>query len=393
MKLYARDIKGGIKEWSIGLLESSNDLVIHSGKLNGALIKTIISCTDPNKELASRVAKKRKEGYVSLKDTGYNDKEVNREEFNLGGWLTANLPKYNTDANDNLKPMKCQKFKERTMTYPVLAQPKLNGLRAVLRWETWIEGEGLFAQTIEGAKLRTKEGLEYVMPHITDGLTKELFEHPIIGELVFDGELYKHGMSLNQIKASCPMTNSRGTVSTSSRDPKQIEFHAFDLAIPDVVQWIRLDNMQVSKIDDNDSLKLVKYTRLYSDEEAIMFRDEMIRLGYEGSVLRDPNAEYAFGFRPSFIRKFKTHMDSEFLILDIRPKPSDATLPIFVLQNDITTDEFECIPIGTFDEQREYLLNKENYIGKYATVRYRERTGTEKKLPFHGNVIDIRNTK
>ena len=49
-------------------------------------------------------------------------------------------------------------------------------LRAVLRWEQWIEGEGMFAENKEGAKLRTKEGLEYVMPHITNGLTKDMFQ-------------------------------------------------------------------------------------------------------------------------------------------------------------------------------------------------------------------------
>jgi hypothetical protein len=36
------------------------------------------------------------------------------------------------------------------------------------------------------------------------------------------------------------------------------------------------------------------------------------------------------------------------------------------------------------------LINKEILIGKYATVRYRERTGTIEQLPFHANVIDIR---
>jgi hypothetical protein len=39
------------------------------------------------------------------------------------------------------------------------------------------------------------------------------------------------------------------------------------------------------------------------------------------------------------------------------------------------------------------LINKETLIGKYATVRYRERTGTIEQLPFHANVVSIRNIK
>lgn len=389
MRLFARDIRGGIKEWSIAPLSNTDGFIIKSGKLNGNLLNSIIYTDSQLKadvEIASRIAKKRKEGYVSLDDLNFEDGN------NIPLFLNTYLPKYNTDHNNNLKPMKCQKFKERIMNYPVAGQPKLNGLRAVLRWESWTEGEGLFAQIIEGAKLRTKEGLEYVMPHITNDLTKELF-YKDDTELVYDGELYKHKMPLNQIKASCPMTNTRGTVSKSSLEPSVIQFHIFDLAIPDLNQSIRLQLLQDSNISDTLFTRIIPNVVIFNDQEAITFRDEMIKLGYEGCILRELHHEYAFGFRPAFIRKFKTHMDSEFLIIDIIPRPSDETLPIFILQNDINTETFECMPIGTYDVQRKYLLNKDNYIGKYATVRYRERTGTEKKLPFHGNIIDIRNTK
>jgi hypothetical protein len=91
------------------------------------------------------------------------------------------------------------------------------------------------------------------------------------------------------------------------------------------------------------------------------------------------------------MRKFKTHMDSEFLIVDLIPKPSDSSLPLFILKNDLNDSTFECNPSGNWDYQRELLTNKESIIGKYATVRYRERSGV-KNVPFHANVIDVRET-
>lgn len=392
MRLFARDLKGNIKEWNISQIDDTNAR-ISTGRLNGSLIQTIIYHPDIKKEIASRIAKKRKEGYVSLKDLGQI--MIGDSEYRF---LNEHLPKCNTDANNNLKPMKCQKFQEGKVKYPALGQPKLNGLRAVLRWESWIEGEGMFAGNIEGAKLRTKEGLEYVMPHITEHLRKEMFECEL-GELVFDGELYKHGMPLNRIKASCPMTNSRGTISTPSGDPLDISFYIFDLAIPDIPQDGRLATLSSCNILEMLNIKHVSYTVLDNDEQAQVFRDGMIRLGYEGCVIRDPDAEYAFGQRPKTIRKFKDHIDSEFLIVGVTPKPSDPSLPMLILKNDINDATFESVLMGSYEYQREVMRDIDSYIGKYATVRYRERTGTSDKLPFHTNVLerpfvsDIRNKK
>jgi hypothetical protein len=391
MRLFARDIKGHIKEWNITLCDDVNSAIIKTGRLQGNLISTIIRHSDIKKEIASRIAKKRKEGYVSFKDLGYKDQIIQKDFVKI--FLDTNLPKCNTDDNNNLKPMKCQKFKEGVIRYPAYAQPKLNGLRCVLRWEQWMNGEGIFAQPMEGAKLRGQEGLEYYMPHITNGVKKEDFIFHDI-ELVYDGELYCHKskMPLNMIRASCPNYNSRGTLSKPSGDPLEIQFHCFDLAIPDYSQSTRFDLQYASKIY-NDQVLYVPHILVTSDAEVLKWRDHWISEGFEGTVIRETDAEYAFGFRPSTIRKCKTHMDSEFLIIDLIPKPTDDTLPLFVLKNDINDETFECNPSGNWDYQRELLKGKENLIGKYATVRYRERTGTNKKLPFHANVIDIRKSK
>lgn len=397
MRLFARDIKGNIKEYNINQIEDTNSASIKTGRLNGNLIQTIITHPiDIKKEIASRIAKKRKEGYVSLKDLGgerFSDGLINfhNNVISIELFLEKHLPVYNTDDNNNLKPMKCQKFQEGKIKYPAFAQPKLNGLRCVLRWETWTEGEGMFTQEMYGAKLRTKEGLEYYMPHITNYLNKDQFYKDDL-ELVYDGELYCHKMPLNQIKASCPMVNSRGTLSKSSGNPVNISFWIFDLSIPDTTQDVRLMLQKQANIYGT-YVGYVHNVVIHSDQEAMEVRDKWIKEGFEGAVIRETDAEYAFGFRPSFICKFKTHMDSEFLIVDVIPKPTDSSLPLFVLKNDINDEVFECNPSGNWEYQRDLMHNSHELIGMYATVRYRERTGTEKKLPFHANVVSIRKTK
>jgi hypothetical protein len=385
MRLFARDIKGNIKEWNIALL-TNTEAKISTGRLNGNLIETIIESPHIEKEIASRIAKKRKEGYVSLDDLKYTP----YTNLTINSYLESNLPIFNTDHNNNLKPMKCQKFQEGKITYPAIAQPKLNGLRCVLRWETNELGEGMFKYKHESAKLRTKEGLEYHMPHITDGLSKHLFVTADGTDLAYDGELYCHGMGLNKIKASCPMINTRGTLSNPSEDPSNISFHCFDVAIPDVLQYDRLFFRE--ELRNHNNIHVVGHIFVHSDEEVLAFRDQCIIGGYEGCVVRDIHSEYAFGFRPNFIRKCKKYLDSEFLIIDLIPKPTDDSLPLFILKNDINDETFECNPTGDWTTQREWMEDRLNLIGKWATVKYMERSGV-KKVPFHANVITIRNKK
>jgi len=72
---------------------------------------------------------------------------------------------------------------------------------------------------------------------------------------------------------------------------------------------------------------------------------------------------------------------------------------MLILKNDINDATFESVLMGDYDYQRQIMIDIDNYIGKYATIRYRERTGTVDKLPFHTNVLqrpfvsDIRNKK
>jgi hypothetical protein len=391
MILFGRTYGGKIKVWIIEQI-SRTQAVIKYGlyQADAKLAETTISSTNILKEIASRIAKKYKEGFTALDDIS----EGYPYSTEIAKIIDSRLPLTNLDDNYNTKPMKCQKFKENTMLYPVAGQPKLNGLRCVLRWEESSKGEGLFATKIERAVLRSKDGSEYYLPHITDSLTIDHFKHDDL-MLVYDGELYIHGKGLSYIKSSCPMINDRGTISKPSGNPDFVSFNIFDLAISDIKQSARL-KILLAKYNNHSvfssNILHVPSVFIDNDQMAREYRDECLAAGYEGCVLRELDAEYAFGFRPPTIRKYKTHIDDEFLIIDIVSKPNDEHHVMFVLKNDINNETFECVPMGTSFEQLNYLTNKQVFIGRYATVRYRERSGV-KNVPFHANVIDIRSTK
>jgi hypothetical protein len=89
--------------------------------------------------------------------------------------------------------------------------------------------------------------------------------------------------------------------------------------------------------------------------------------------------------------KLKTFEDTECEILDVLIKNEDSnrTYVGMVLRNDINEATFEATVMGDESARLEYVLNKHNYIGKLATVKFYERSGV-KKVPYHGNVVSVR---
>ena len=302
-----------------------------------------------------------------------------------------------TDINEILKPMKAQQFSEdklkKNIGFPCIQQPKLNGLRAVLRWEDdYREGEGIF-ETREGkAILRSKEGIEYYMPHITDRLKKDFFINSYTGDLLaYDGELYNHRMKLNDIKASCPFKKDN-KVYKSSKNPLAIVFVVFDMSIPEVKQSDRT-GIYLEKILDYQTVT-IHYTEcyiIYNYEEALRNNEEYLKYGYEGSIFRNMEAYYEFGKRPITMMKLKKKKNTECRIIDIIEKNDTGgrVYITFILHNDINDHTFESVPYGDETQRWEYINNKLNYIGKLATVEFYERSGI-KEVPFHSNVVTIR---
>lgn len=360
MILYNKNYNNKIQQWSIEQIDDK--CIITFGELNGVTQTRVV----PFKEYQSRINKKLHEGYREVKDLNFTNVR----------W----------DLNDlSIIPMKCQKFRENKLSYPVIGQPKLNGIRCVMRVEEYIEGIGMFETKIKKVVLRSKEGLEYVMPHITESISCEQ-----LGDNILDGELYIHGQKLNYIKASIPMKNKFGTVSNSTNTPLAVSFNVFDLAIPEIEQKDRL-HMLLDYSFNLGTIKSISSKLINSDKEAFEYRNLCIEQGYEGCVLRSLHEEYAFGSRPAFIMKFKKFLDSEFEIIDIVPSSENTNYGCkFICRNDLNSEIFESMPSGwNMNEQAKLIEDKENIIGKKVTIKYYERSGVN-NVPFHSNVTSIR---
>jgi len=312
-----------------------------------------------------------------------------------------------TDAEGTLKPMKAVQFKSKVLDEngTMIGQPKINGFRGTLKWEHSTINEGLFTQYREQAVIRTKENLYYHLPHITNNLTIEDFIYN--GELVqYDGELYIPNMALSEIKTHIPNINYKNnTITKCRKDTTKVSFWIFDLSIENVEQEDRL-NIMYEMTENYPAVGINRHKNIapivvlqhfdVTSDNYLKLLNKSIESGYEGIIFRQVNAVYGFGSRTKIMMKLKKSKTTECKILDVIFKEKThnfdtgkvRTFISLVLENDKNYETFESTPEGDEEYRVDLLENKDKYIGKYATVKFYERSGV-KKVPFHSNVIVI----
>lgn len=438
--LYRKDMGSKILMWKASIevtLEGVNITTLY-GDLNGKQAERITkniqgknigksNQTSPYSQAEANVEslykKKRRSGYRGLSDLNF--KENMTESEGLEAFLIRSLSNEGIDLEGNLKPMLCQQYYRSKKTYkipgvkeakegwvdptgkvwkdrkyyyllnpyepkekgaliakfPCMSQPKINGVRATMHMN----------RDTGTVWLLSKSGLRYKLPHITTFLeSTDIFntthictdrdgeEFEVEGEtLILDGELYIHGESLQVIGSA---------VDSFNMDTHRVKFVAFDLAISDVKNLERtmlLKQIVFGLYGLDLPIEVIPTKKINSDSKAQALTDDYIRDGYEGSILRDLNAEYQFGKRPVTMCKLKRHIDDEFTIIDIARQKKDPDLGLFSC---ITKDgqEFLVTPSMTTEQKRELLYMKHLYIGKQLTCSFYEYT--DAGIPFH--IID-----
>lgn len=372
-KLYRLNQAGIPTFWSIIMVNGK--YFTHSGQLGGNSSPKAIATTE--EQVTKRYKDKLNDGYVL-----YDETTMSESDF------IKTLSGDRTTAEGFMKPMKAQPYKPDSLQFPLFVQGKINGNRCTPVWVNY-PPKDLFDTGYEGFVFRSMGGEEYRIDHLAKILNDAAIINPAIKNLSFDGELF--------------IANAKvATISGAARNPdnfmhKELSFISFDL-MNDEKQGSRFGELYVTckkifpmldlDMDINTIIPNVYIlTSIMIDEEekVIPLRDIAIKNNFEGIILRDPRAYYGFGKRVKTMRKLKKETYGEFLVIDIKPRNNSDKLPIFVLMNDITGDEFEASCNGTHQEQYLALKNKKDYKFKFITVRYYERTINN--LPLHATVF------
>jgi len=251
-------------------------------------------------------------------------------------------------------------------TDQVIVQPKINGLRC-----------HAIRRAGDRFRLYSREDNEFTqLPLINAALENMAFDRE--RPLHFDGELYVHGMSLQDIRTICKRTT------TQHPDHDVMEFHIFD-RIPFYVEPSKSQTSRLLSLNqllcwphkqDRQRIHIVPFYQQNLDEVDSLLAQHLID-GYEGIMLRNPNAEYEFR-RSNNLLKLKPRQIGAFTILyaneaiDIYGMPKD-TLGSLTLQLPDSPQTFRC-GAGLLDHtQRQAIWNRREEVkGHIAHIFYQE---------------------
>jgi len=396
-KLYKRDAKGNILVWSISEC-TDGALIIHHGKLGCKQRPEVIEPTKKRvSEFESRIKAKRKEGYKALEDL-YDNSPVEEnilDDVALYNYLNTYLPKYNTTDEGFVLPMLAKTLEDNKPFEKfgtMLGQWKINGLRCIVGAEKTSEDIFNPIKLTYTSREGTRWNLPWMDKIILPNIGDELLDMMVEGIASLDGELYLPGYSVNDINSFVKNPNFGQhyllqywcydvcVEAYTAVKRKQILYYNFNIDL-----YANISSNE-GLMCNEEQLVLLPSVPINSISQAIKVRDRFINIGFEGLILRNPNAEYAFGKRNSSMFKYKKKEDGLFEIVDIQE--DKRNLPIFTLKNDINDTTFECTLNAPHDVQRTYVSIKNTIIGKKGLVEFRERSGV-KNVPFHAKLIKV----
>ena len=390
-KYYRRNNNGKPQVW--WAYSDDKDVIVYHGILGGKLREERYAVTKKSKdaELKSRVNDKIKAGYITLgevvDETGTPPVE---DIYNpiLAAYLERYLPHDLSNGRDKtILAMLAKTYtgkvweKESVM----LGQPKINGLRCLItasRNNDMFKPYNLKFQSSEGVVWNALGNLE---DYLLSVLPASFVNNMIDEGWAMDGEVYLPGYSVNDI--------NHFVKDATAPENKLLQYWCYDLAIENMSQenrdLIRF-NIEYPKfnicgnthINNKDRLIILSSMTITNDEQAVKARNMFLGCGYEGLILRNPNAEYQFGRRRvGYMEKFKTATEGDFMVVDIY-KEEKRNLPILLCQNDVNDAKFETRLSDTFEVQEAVLNHKHSYIGDYVHINFGERSGIN-KVPFH----------
>lgn len=276
----------------------------------------------------------------------------------------------------------CYPFEEKRIkkwNCPVIVQPKL-------------DGERCRALSIKNASLLLSSecNIFRTVPHINQALQSI----PFLSNMEFDGELYSHDLSFEEIHSI--VSSQRVSISP---DFEKIQLHIFDL-INDKDQISRLKELNQLKPLMNkfpEALQFVPSRIAESMEELMLFYKEFIDLGYEGIIVRHPHSLYVRK-RSNMIMKFKPKKSDTYEIIGYKEEydkygnPKNRLGAITCIGTDGT--EFSVGSGLTESDRISLWRDPDQLLDKFCHIEYQHLTPGKKvpRFPVFVSIID-RNEK
>lgn len=256
-----------------------------------------------------------------------------------------------------------KQYEKLLFTVPTFVQPKLDGVRCIL----------------DQGDLVTRAGKPIVScPH----LAKDYY--------LLDGELYNHKLKEDFNKIISLVRKTKPTQEDLEESRQMIEYWVYDYPHYNMLVFSERYKMLQSLFNMfPNTFKLVPMYPVTSREELEQYHIKFLEEGYEGTMVRMDLGKYE-NKRSKQLLKYKEFQDAEFLILDVKTgtgnRANVANVLTVQLPNNITCD---VTMTGTMEFMAQVLKDKNEVIGKYATVKYFSMTEDNKlRFPTLKNIIN-----
>ncbi len=260
------------------------------------------------------------------------------------------------DIKTFYSPMLATDFdKIKTIKYPILSQPKLDGMRCI------IKSDGMWSRN-------GKEVLS--APHIFESIKHIFDKYP---DLILDGELYTSNKDVDFNTIISCVRKTKPTIEDLETSKQYINYWVYDL--PNVAgdDFGCYDRMHIlEEILDiiNSPLLVLTDTYVLDSEEAVHVKlAEYIADGFEGQILRVANSLYENKRSKSLI-KHKAWQDDEFEIIGYAEGIGKFAGKLATLKVDAKGVSVDVTINGTMQYLEELFAIKETLVGKQATVKY-----------------------
>lgn len=368
--LYKIDTKGRLREWTMhidgasfyavkGLVDGKKT----TDKATTTIAKNVGRSNETTPEAQAELQAQAK--FQKKLDSGYALNEVDAQKKKF------------------YEPMLAHNFKDRqdelVGKYPVYSQPKLDGIRCIVRKE----GDTLIGRTRNGKEIEC-------IPHILKSLNGFFLAHP---KAILDGELYNHDLRDNFNKITSLVRKQRPIKSEKMTDKafakKQTEYQARVAEAEDVIQYhvydcpklndvvnesqsfdFRMDELK-AKLMTNKHIVLVETSEVYSLGNLNSLYGQYLEQGYEGQMVRKNSSKYD-NKRSTSLLKRKEFIDAEYKVVDIDIGNGNrsGTAKHLVCYCPKTNTTFNSNIKGSFEYLKEIYDNRKDYIGQLATIKY-----------------------
>lgn len=332
MILYKKDSKGKLR--SLEIITVGDKLFQISGLVDGAKVTSSRTCKAKNIGKSNETTAE--EQALLEAQSKVNDKLTNGYFESIDELENSNV----------ILPMLAKDYKKEKhkVEFPCYAQPKLDGMRALLINGQFISRQGKHISTIKHLNIES--------------------------DFILDGELYSHGESFQ--------SNMKLIKKYRGVESEVIKFHVYDIVSDDSYKFRK----DIVESLTQDGIEIVKTISITNEIELKEFHSQNLNEGYEGTIVRWGDSPYKVSGRSSNLLKYKDFIDITLPVKDVIPsdkRPEQGSC-VFEWQgatgHKLGDNIIGCGMKFSHDERENILINKEKYIGKIAELRFFEYSDT-----------------